>query len=96
MPGGAQSVWRAVAGSAIGWRTAASGGTTRRHTRRRVPAPGVNNLSTYGRWAFAELTEVYKFETDLAAKVERALGEVIDGAAGTAAIDEPWLVAGTS
>ena len=31
--------------------------------------PGVNNLKTYGRWAFAEFTEVYQIETDFAAKV---------------------------
>ena len=31
--------------------------------------PGVNNLKTYGRWAFAEFTEVYEIETDFAAKV---------------------------
>ena len=30
---------------------------------------GVNNLKTYGRWAFAEFTEVYEIETDFAAKV---------------------------
>jgi type III restriction enzyme len=24
--------------------------------------PGVNNLGTYGRWAFAEFTEVYQIE----------------------------------
>lgn len=32
--------------------------------------PGVNNLKTYGRWAFAEFTEVYQIETDFEAKVE--------------------------
>ena len=31
--------------------------------------PGVNNLETYGRWAFAEFTEVYLIETDFAATV---------------------------
>lgn len=31
--------------------------------------PGVNNLLTYGRWAFAEFTEVYQIETDFNAKV---------------------------
>ena len=29
--------------------------------------PGVNALGTYGRWAFAELTEARRFESDLAA-----------------------------
>ena len=32
--------------------------------------PGVNNLGTYGRWAFAEFTEVYQIEADFEAKVE--------------------------
>src|SRR5262249_7928597 len=31
--------------------------------------PGVNNLGTYGRWAFAELTEIYQIEVDFAAQV---------------------------
>ena len=33
--------------------------------------PGVNHLATYGRWAFAEFTEVYQIETDFAAKVRQ-------------------------
>jgi type III restriction enzyme len=32
--------------------------------------PGVNNLGAYGRWAFAEFTEVYQIEADFKAKVE--------------------------
>jgi len=32
--------------------------------------PGVNNLLTFGRWAFAEFTEVYQIEMDFAAKLE--------------------------
>ncbi len=31
--------------------------------------PGVNNLGSYGRWAFAEFTEVYQIEVDFEAKV---------------------------
>jgi type III restriction enzyme len=31
--------------------------------------PGVNNLGKYGRWAFAEFTDVYLLETELAAKI---------------------------
>ena len=31
--------------------------------------PGVNNLGTYGRWAFAEFTEVYQIEADFEAQV---------------------------
>ena len=32
--------------------------------------PGVNNSGKYGRWAFAEFTEVYQIESDFKAKVE--------------------------
>ena len=33
--------------------------------------PGVNNLGTYGRWAFAEFTSVFDIEDDFAALVKR-------------------------
>jgi type III restriction enzyme len=38
---------------------------------------GVNNLGTYGRWAFAEFTDVYQMQTDFEAKVETAFSEMI-------------------
>jgi type III restriction enzyme len=41
--------------------------------------PGVNNLKTYGRWAFAEFTEVYRIETDFATKVEAEFNKMIEG-----------------
>jgi len=44
--------------------------------------PGVNNLGTLGRWAFAELTEIYQIESDFAAKVESAFSEMIERAGG--------------
>jgi type III restriction enzyme len=31
---------------------------------------GVNHLGQYGRWAFAEFTDVYKMQSDFEAKVE--------------------------
>jgi type III restriction enzyme len=40
--------------------------------------PGVNHLKTYGRWAFAELTEVYQIEADFQEKVEAAFDEMIE------------------
>ena len=40
--------------------------------------PGVNNLGTHGRWAFAEFTEVYQIEADFKAKVESEFGKMID------------------
>ena len=40
--------------------------------------PGVNNLGTYGRWAFAEFTEVYQIEADFEAKVEAEFNKMIE------------------
>jgi type III restriction enzyme len=40
--------------------------------------PGVNHLGTYGRWAFAEFTEVYQIEADFAKKVEAEFNKMID------------------
>jgi type III restriction enzyme len=33
--------------------------------------PGVNNLQTHGRWAFAEFTDVYAMESDFKRLIER-------------------------
>ena len=44
--------------------------------------PGVNNLKQYGRWAFAEFTEVYQIEADFAAKVEAKFNTMIEQIAG--------------
>jgi type III restriction enzyme len=41
--------------------------------------PGVNNLKSYGRWAFAEFTEVYQIESDFEAKVESEFNKMIEG-----------------
>lgn len=41
--------------------------------------PGVNNLGSYGRWAFAEFTEVYQIEADFAKKVEAEFDRMISG-----------------
>jgi type III restriction enzyme len=40
--------------------------------------PGVNNLGTYGRWAFAEFRDVYEIESDFKAKVEREFEKMIE------------------
>jgi type III restriction enzyme len=40
--------------------------------------PGVNHLSSYGRWAFAEFTEVYQIEADFKAKVESEFNKMIE------------------
>ena len=39
--------------------------------------PGVNNCASYGRWAFAEFTDVYQMESDFSLKVEEAFNTMI-------------------
>ncbi len=43
--------------------------------------PSVNHLGTYGRWAFAEFTEVYPIESDFKAKVDAEFNKLIEGVA---------------
>ena len=43
--------------------------------------PGVNHLGSYGRWAFAEFTEVYQIQADFKAKVESEFDKMIVAAA---------------
>jgi type III restriction enzyme len=40
--------------------------------------PGVNNLGTHGRWAFAELTEVFEMEDRLAAKIANQFDGLVE------------------
>ena len=40
--------------------------------------PGVNNLGSYGRWAFAEFTDVYQIEADFKDRVEAEFNKMID------------------
>ena len=40
--------------------------------------PGVNNHGQYGRWAFAEFTEVYQIEAEFEARVEAEFNKMID------------------
>jgi type III restriction enzyme len=47
--------------------------------------PGVNNLGTHGRWAFAEFTDVWQIEADFATKVEAEFNKMIDLAAAVPA-----------
>ena len=39
--------------------------------------PGVNHSGQYGRWAFAEFTEVYQIESDFAAKVASEFNKMV-------------------
>jgi type III restriction enzyme len=42
--------------------------------------PAVNHLGTLGRWAFAELTEVYRIEADFERRVAQAFDEMLERA----------------
>ncbi len=44
--------------------------------------PGVNNLGTFGRWAFAEFTEVYEIESDFNARMTALFNDMISKNAG--------------
>jgi len=48
--------------------------------------PGVNHLSTHGRWAFAEFREMYQIEADFKAKVEAEFNRMIESAAAPALV----------
>ena len=39
--------------------------------------PGVNRLGTYGRWAFAEFTDVYEMQADLKATLDTAFNNLV-------------------
>lgn len=40
--------------------------------------PGVNNHGRYGRWAFAEFTDVYEIESEFEAKMEAVFDKMIE------------------
>jgi len=42
--------------------------------------PGVNNSGLHGRWAFAELRDVYAMSNELAQHIEKAVNKIIDTA----------------
>lgn len=42
--------------------------------------PGVNHLGTYGRWMFAEFTDVWQMQADFAKRVESEFSRMIDTA----------------
>ena len=46
--------------------------------------PGVNYLGTHGRWAFAELTDMYRIQDDFAAVVQRHVDRAAYGIAAAA------------
>jgi len=49
--------------------------------------PGINHLGTMGRWAFAELTEVYQIESEFEAKIAAEVDRMIEGAVAAGRAD---------
>jgi type III restriction enzyme len=41
--------------------------------------PGVNNLGSHGRWAFAEFKNVWTIESEFDSVIEGWVGELIEG-----------------
>ena len=48
--------------------------------------PGVNNLRTHGRWAFAEFTDVYRIQADFEGEVDAAFDTMIQSVAAQPAV----------
>lgn len=51
--------------------------------------PAVNNMGTMGRWAFAELTQVYQIESDFEARVEAEFDGMLERAVGEGVLAGP-------
>jgi len=51
--------------------------------------PGVNNLQSHGRWAFAEFTDVFQIQDDFAKKVEAEFNKMIQSATDHREIQSP-------
>ena len=45
------------------------------NTMRSYWVPGVNNLGSFGRWAFAEFTEVFEIEAEFGKLVDSLVGK---------------------
>jgi type III restriction enzyme len=50
--------------------------------------PGVNNLENYGRWAFAEFTEIFNMSSDFSKKVDSEFNNLIASASNRVDIKE--------
>lgn len=58
----------------------------KKNTMQTYWVPGVNRLGQYGRWAFAEFTDVYAMQQHFGEVIERAFGQMIDGAVKSAGV----------
>ncbi|MCG8478238.1 MAG: restriction endonuclease, partial [Spirochaetales bacterium] len=55
----------------------------KRSTMETYWVPGVNNLGSYGRWAFAEFTDIWEMERDFAARIAEQLETAIEVVIGS-------------
>lgn len=59
----------------------------KRATMENYWVPGVNNLGTYCRWAFAEFTEVYQIEVDFEAKIAIEFNKMVEVATARSVVE---------
>jgi len=53
----------------------------KRATMENYWVPGVNNLRSFGRWAFAEFGDIYEMDSELTAKIEEEFERLITSVA---------------
>ena len=56
--------------------------------------PGVNNLGSHGRWAFAEFTDVYAIQADFETELDTYIQQLVAASNG-AVSDVPAATSGT-
>ena len=58
------------------------------NTMRAYWVPGVNNLGSFGRWAFTEFTEVFEIEAEFGKLIQSSMGQAMTGILGHASVGE--------
>ena len=56
-------------------------------TMRDYWVPGVNNLGSFGRWAFAEFTDVWDMQSDFEDKIEEHFNQMVDDAVASTEVE---------
>ena len=72
---------RVFDGDFLDERKAAEDAKEKKSTMDTYWVPGVNNLESMGRWAFAEFTDVYRIESDFEKRVAGEFDRMIAGVA---------------
>jgi hypothetical protein len=65
-----------------------TGAKEKKSTMETYWVPGVNHLGTYGRWSFAEFTDIYEIQSDFAAKVESEYNKIMDSVTSAPAAEQ--------